>query len=156
MESLKNVRVYDMSGRRIELDNHLHFVIVVGEKECGQIISEFGVLNKKEFKRTNKTYQIKSFSEMPKIEENLHERGCIFFGAIKKNDPDNTFVPFPMLVKHKLEGKANEDEDIYIVCELKMPQSGELKIEMLQVKLSDINEAGFTIGNSFYRVGMLE
>lgn len=154
MESLKNVRVYDMFGRRIELDDHSHFVIVVGEKECGQIISEFGVLNKTKFKRTTEIYQIQSFSEMPKIEENLRERGCIFFCAFKKNDPDNTFVPFPMLVKHKLEGKAKEDEDIYIVCKLKMPQSGEL--ELLQVKLSDINEAGFTIGNCFYRVGVLE
>ncbi len=156
MESLKNVKLYDISGRRIELDNHPHFVIVVGEKEQGVIICEFGILNNTKFKRTKETYQIKSFSEIPKIEEDIHERGCVFFCAFKKNDPDNTFVPFPMLVKHKLEEKANKDEDIYIACELKMPQSGDLKVELLQVKLSDINEAGFTIGESFYRVGVLE
>lgn len=156
MENLKNVKLYDISGRRIELDNYPHFVIVVGEKEQGEIICEFGVLDKTKFKRTAETYHIQSFSEMPKIEENLNERGCVFFCSFKKNDPDNTFVLFPMLVKHKLEGKANENEEIYIACELKMPQSGELQVELLQVKLSDVNEAGFRIGESFYRVGVLE
>lgn len=156
MENLKNVKLYDISGRWIELDNYPHFVIVVGEKEQGEIICEFGVLDKTKFKRTAETYHIQSFSEMPKIEENLNERGCVFFCSFKKNDPDNTFVLFPMLVKHKLEGKANENEEIYIACELKMPQSGELQVELLQVKLSDVNEAGFRIGESFYRVGVLE
>lgn len=156
MENLKNVKLYDISGRRIELDDYPHFVIVVGEKEQGEIICEFGVLDKTKFKRTAETCHIQSFSEMPKIEENLNERGCVFFCSFKKNDPDNTFVTFPMLVKHKLEGKANENEEIYIACELKMPQSGELQVELLQVKLSDVNEAGFRIGESFYRVGVLE
>ena len=156
MESLKNVKVYDVSGRRIELDDHPHFVIVVGEKASGQIICELGVVDKTKFTQTKAIYHIESFSKMPEIEKNLYEKGCLFFCAIKERDPDNTFTIFPMLVKHKLEGKANENEEIYIACELKMPQLGELQVELLQVKLSDVKEDGFRIGESFYRVGVLE
>ena len=155
MESLKNVKVYDVSGRRIELNKDSHFVIVVGEKASGQIICELGIVDKTKFTQTTAIYHIESFSKMPEIEKNLYEKGCLFFCAFKKNDPDNTVTIFPMLVKHKLEGKANEDEDIYITCGLKIPQSGEVKVKLLQVKLSDINEAGFTIEDSFYRVGVL-
>lgn len=156
MGNLRNVKVYDVSGRRLELDNSPHFVILIGENENGKIICEYGILDNTEFRKSDVTYMIESFSEFPEIDKNLQKKGCLFFCAVKKEDPDNTFSPFPMLVKYILEKKGKRDDEISIACALKMPESGELKVELLQVKLSNINEAGFKIGESFYRVGVME
>lgn len=156
MGNLKEVKIYDFTGRRIELDNHPHFLIVVGEKEDGEIICEYGVLDKTKFRKSDTIYKIASFSKFPEFEKNLQEIECLFLCAMQRNNTDNIFSLFPRLVKYKLEGKENEDDEFGIVCASKLPKTGELIVELLQIKLSDINEAGFTIGNSFYRVGMLE
>lgn len=155
MKTLKNCRIFDVYGRRLENDEGSHFVVAVGEGETS-IICSFGILFEGKLKVSNDyVYQIESFAEMPEIEKNLEEKGCLFCCALKPNDPEHTCMSWPELIKYKAEHK-DVDTAVSIACSVTEENSAKYKVELLQIKLADINDAGFRVSDTFYRVGVME
>lgn len=149
MRKLKNCKIYDLYGRRMQEEENPHFVIIVADGEDDKTICEYGILNKDRFEQTDEgVYNIESFAEMPATDTTITEKGCIFCAAMPKNSR-STIPTWPMFVKYKTENINVGDEEISIVC-----ISNE-RVQVLKTKLSDTNDAGFKVGKSFYRVGVM-
>ena len=131
---LKNAKGFDLYGRRLKRSKEPHFVTLVAEDDNGNIICWYGKL------------------EMPAIEEKA-EKGCLFGCAIRKQRPKEPLPTWPKLIQYKDTAEENQDEEISIVCIIGVLP--EVKVTVLETKLSNINDAGFSVENSFYRVGVM-
>lgn len=149
---LKNAKGFDLYGRRLKRSKEPHFVTLVAEDDNGNIICWYGKLEGNRFHLDEEVYEIESFAEMPAIEEKA-EKGCLFGCAIRKQRPKETLPTWPMLIQYKDTAEENQDEEISIVCIIGVLP--EVKVTVLETKLSNINDAGFSVENSFYRVGVM-
>lgn len=87
MRKLKNCKIFDLYGRRMQEDKNPHFVVVVAEVEDDKTktICEYGILNKDKFERSDEVvYDIESFAEMPATDSAIKEKGCMFCAAMPK------------------------------------------------------------------------
>ena len=118
MRKLKNCKIFDLYGRRMQEDENPHFVIIVADVE------------------------------MPETDSTIKEKGCMFCAAMPKST-NSTISTWPMFVKYKADCTNVGDEEVSIVC-----ITGE-RVQVLKTKLSETNDAGFKVGDSFYRVGVM-
>ncbi len=130
-------------------DENPHLVIIVADLENDKTICEYGILNKDKFEQSDEVvYDIESFAEMSATDSTIKEKGCIFCAAMPKSS--KTTIPiWIMFVKYKADSLYVDDEEVSIVC-----ITGE-RVQVLKTKLSETNDAGFKVGDSFYRVGVM-
>lgn len=130
-------------------DENPHLVIIVADLENDKTICEYGILNKDKFEQSDEVvYDIESFAEMSATDSTIKEKGCIFCAAMPKSS--KTTIPiWIMFVKYKADCTNVGDEEVSIVC-----ITGE-RVQVLKTKLSETNDAGFKVGDSFYRVGVM-
>lgn len=149
MRKLKNCKIFDLYGRRMQEEENPHFVVVVADVEDDKTICEYGILNKDKFEQSDEVvYDIESFAEMPATDSTIKEKGCIFCAAMPKSSK-TTIPTWPMFVKYKSDSTNVDDEEVSIVC------ISEERVQVLKTKLSETNDAGFKVGDSFYRVGVM-
>lgn len=149
MRKLKKCKIFDLYGRRMQEDENPHFVIIVADGEDDKTICEYGILNKDRFEQADEgVYNIESFAEMLVTDSTIKEKGCMFCAAMPKST-NSTISTWPMYVKYKADCTNVGDEEVSIVC-----ITGE-KVQVLKTKLSETNDAGFKVGDSFYRVGVM-
>lgn len=150
MGELKDVKVFDLFGRRMERSEEAHFVTLVAKDNKDNIICWSGKLEQNEFQIDKEVYSIESFADIPVIEE-FSEKGCLFCCAIRKQSPKEPLPTWPKLIQYK--DTRNQDEQISIVCMISIwPKA---KVTVLKTTLSNINDTGFYAENSFYRVGVM-
>ena len=148
MRKLKNCKIFDLYGRRMQEDENPHFVIIVADVE-DDTICEYGILNKNKFELSKDVvYDIESFAEMPETDSTIKEKGCMFCAAMPKST-NSTIPTWPMFVKYKADCTNVGDEEVSIVC------ISEERVQVLKTKLSETNDAGSKVGDSFYRVGVM-
>ena len=149
MRKLKSCKIFDLYGRRMQEDENPHFVIIVADGEDDKTICEYGILNKDRFEQADEgVYNIESFAEMLVTDSTIKEKGCIFCAAMPKNSK-NTISTWPMFVKYKADNTNVDDEEVSIVC------ISEERVQVLKTKLSEANDTGFKVRDSFYRVGVM-